>query len=101
MSAIDAALLEATEAGDTQRVKAALTEGANVHCMDSYGAMPLHLAAFKGHVEVAAALLDSGAHVDATSKYGIHRAALCVSQRAVPRDAAAARTRSKFRRFRS
>src|SRR5262249_799255 len=47
------------------RVRAEIAAGADVNGRDDLGATPLHDAAWNGHVEVAAFLLDRGADVKA------------------------------------
>src|SRR5262249_12093869 len=58
-------LHQAVQAGDLDRVRAEIAAGADVNGRDDLGATPLHDAAWNGHVEVAAFLLDRGADVKA------------------------------------
>jgi ankyrin repeat protein len=61
-------LFTACVAGDADRVFAFLSEdGDAIHSHNQDGWTPLHLAAFFGHVQLAAALVDRGADVDARS----------------------------------
>ena len=55
-----------------QRVKAAITNGANVNAANSKGRTPLMMAAMKNtHPDVIELLLDSGAKTSAKSKKGV------------------------------
>jgi ankyrin repeat protein len=51
-------------------VKLLLKSGAKVNPRDELGLTPLHLAAFKGRVRLAALLIDKGADVNAASREG-------------------------------
>ncbi|MBX5496613.1 MAG: ankyrin repeat domain-containing protein, partial [Bryobacteraceae bacterium] len=58
-------LHHAARAGDLEKVKALLREGAPVNARDSLGGTALHDAAWAGEREVVEALLDAGADVNA------------------------------------
>jgi ankyrin repeat protein len=59
-------IFKAVKKGDTSQVKELLAaDAALVRAKDQDDSTPLHHAAWKGHVEVAAALLDAGADVNA------------------------------------
>src|SRR5947209_10993580 len=61
-------IFTAAVAGDADRVLAFVKDDpAVLHTHSSDGWTPLHLAAFFGHPELAAALIDAGASVDARS----------------------------------
>jgi ankyrin repeat protein len=63
--------VKAVKHGDTARVRELLGHDPSlVRTRDADEATPLHHAAWKGHAEVAAALLDAGAEVNAQSKNG-------------------------------
>ena len=67
---LDQQLLDAVKAGDLGRVKALLTEGVDVQARDENGRTALHMAAYRGHSEVADLLVAQGADVNATSDKG-------------------------------
>ena len=79
LGAREGGLTEAVNAGDLIRVRKLIREGANVDEPDLAGS-PLHLAAAKGYVAIAAALLDAHADVEAPSHpagaHPLHLAAL-------------------------
>lgn len=56
-------LLAAVRKGDAERVKALLTQGADVNAKSPYGATPLFFAADRGNMEIIKILLDHGADV--------------------------------------
>lgn len=59
-------ILKAAKAGDLATVQRLLAETpALASARDDHGATPLHLAAWKGHAEIAVALLEAGADVTA------------------------------------
>lgn len=59
-------LFKASSAGDAAAVRAMLAQDrALVGARDALGSTPLHRAAWKGHLEVARALLDHGANPNA------------------------------------
>jgi len=57
-------LFEAIESGDSDSVKEALQQGADVNKKNSDGNLPLCLAAQNGHKEIVTLLLDKGANPD-------------------------------------
>lgn len=60
------AILKAAKAGDLATVQSLLVEApALAAARDDHGATPLHLAAWKGHAAIAAALLAAGADLTA------------------------------------
>ena len=63
-------LNDASRAGDTERVKQLLDDGAPVDVKSQYGRTALMLASEKGHTEVAKLLLDEGAPVDEKDELG-------------------------------
>jgi ankyrin repeat protein len=79
LGAREGGLLEAVNAGDLIRVRKLIGEGANVDESDLAGS-PLHLAAAKGYVAIAAALLDARADIEAAGypagAHPLHLAAL-------------------------
>eukprot|EP01036_Dinobryon_divergens_P029330 gene29330-38409_t len=71
-------LYYAAKAGDAEKVKRLIDEGADVAQRGDYGWTPLHRAAGSGHGAVASILLAAGAEVDNKDNYGmtpLHRAA--------------------------
>lgn len=66
----DQQLLDAVKAGDLDLVRALLVEGADVQARDDNGRTALHMAAYRGHSEVADFLVAKGADVNATSDKG-------------------------------
>lgn len=61
-------IIKAAKAGDTAAVRSLLEADATlVGARDSDGSTPLHCAAWKGHPEVAALLLDFGADIHANN----------------------------------
>src|SRR5258705_771223 len=59
-------IIRAAKAGALEKVKELVaTDSALVHARDNDNSTPLHCATWKGHKEVAAFLLDSGADVNA------------------------------------
>ena len=65
LGAREGGLVEATNAGDLVRVGKLISEGADVNAPGLWGT-PLHMAAAKGYVAIAAALLDAHADMEAT-----------------------------------
>jgi hypothetical protein len=61
----DRALIAAARAGDGDRVRSLLEEGADVHARDATGATALAAAAYGNHLDAARALIEAGADVDA------------------------------------
>jgi ankyrin repeat protein len=58
-------IIKAAKAGDTAKVLALLETDADlVNALDTDGSTPLHCATWKGHSEVVACLLRSGADVN-------------------------------------
>lgn len=63
--------VKAVKQGDAATVKTlAAAEPGLVHLKDADDGTPLHYAAWKGHAEVARALLELGAEIDACSRDG-------------------------------
>lgn len=59
-------MIRAAKAGDVETVSALLkADPSLVHARDADGSTPLHCAAWKGHPEVATALLNAGADIQA------------------------------------
>ena len=61
----DAPLIASAEAGDLRRVQQLLDRGASVRARDRDGRTALTAASFGNHVEVARALIEAGADVNA------------------------------------
>jgi len=61
-------LCEAAWAGDIQRIKALIAEGADVNGKDSQGDTPLHLAAMRNRRDIARLLIANGANLDTKSE---------------------------------
>lgn len=59
-------MIKAAKNGDAAKVRTLLdTDLTLINALDTDGSTPLHCAAWKGHEEVATALLDAGADVNA------------------------------------
>ena len=73
-----ARLVAAVKVGDLAGVQAAVVDGASVRAQDGDGEEePLHLACFRGHLDIAQWLHSAGASIDATNNGGqtpLHRA---------------------------
>jgi ankyrin repeat protein len=68
---LDNALLEAAEKGDLPEVKRLLAGGADKDARRKFdGWTPLHLAAWKNHVDVVRCLLEAGADKNAKNDQG-------------------------------
>ena len=63
-------LLEAARDGAAEVVRALVKDGADVSAARGDGMTALHFAAERGHADVAAALIDAGAAVDAGTRIG-------------------------------
>lgn len=63
-------LLDATRAGDVERVAALLSDQPDINEATGDGMSALHLAAQAGHVAIVEALLSAGATVDPTTRIG-------------------------------
>jgi cytohesin len=76
----DDELLKAAENGNLIKVQTALENGANPNAKNNNnGSTPLHIAAYKGHVEIVKILLDRGADLNAKDNTGhapLHWAAI-------------------------
>jgi ankyrin repeat protein len=64
-------LQDAVENNDVARVKALLHSGADPNEQSIYGG-PLNIAASNGSVEIAVALIDAGANLEAPGLSGVH-----------------------------
>jgi ankyrin repeat protein len=73
-------LLQAATAGNTDRVAALLTAGADVHARDADGKTPLMRATEQGDIPVLSLLLKAGSHLDATNKEGTDALSWAVQQ---------------------
>jgi ankyrin repeat protein len=63
-------LYEATRDGDIKKVKSLIADGVDVNSRDWNGGTPLHLAVSHGGPDLVELLLDHGADINATDKYG-------------------------------
>ena len=65
-------LHQAAQAGDIDKVRILISEGADVNAKDEFGITPLHEAAQYeyGHKDVVELLVTKGANVDAKTKQG-------------------------------
>jgi len=70
-SALAGPLHDAAKAGETDRVKQLLDQGANIAEPDSAGEPPLLIAALNGKTEVVALLIDRGADIEIRNKGGL------------------------------
>ena len=69
-AALNEDLIEAAFQGDVSKVRAFLSQGADVNANDKFGRRPLHLAAQGGRTEAAKFLIEKGADVSAKSSDG-------------------------------
>ncbi len=68
---LDLELIRAAHIGDLQRVKAAITNGANLEVRyQERATTPLLIAVREGHLEIVNALIQAGANLDATTNAG-------------------------------
>jgi len=65
-------LLAAAQAGDVETVRALAASGADMTVTRGDGMNPLHLAAERGHVDMARVLIDAGAPYDAVTRIGAY-----------------------------
>ena len=70
--------LDATNAGDVERVRALLDAGAEIDALDKYGQTALMNAAHRGDTELVRALVQLGANLDHTAKYRLTALMLAV-----------------------
>ena len=70
-TALDAGLIEAIRAGNTEQVRVALSDGADVTAAEADGTTPLHWAAHTGQLEVVNILLEAGADPTTANRYGV------------------------------
>jgi len=68
---LEAVLLDAAAAGQTDMVRSLLDNGANIEVKNNLGATSLIFAAIKGHSDVAELLVERGANVNAKTTTGI------------------------------
>ena len=66
----DDRLLDATRRGDIEAVRSILADGADPSVAQGDGLTALHLAAERGHLEIAGLLIDAGAPVEARTRIG-------------------------------
>jgi ankyrin repeat protein len=69
--AIAGPLHDAAKAGDTERAKQLLDQGANIAEPDSAGEPALVIASLAGHADIVALLLERGANVEVRNKGGL------------------------------
>ncbi len=62
------ALMKAVRHNDVDGVKTLIANGADVNALDPNGDAPLVMAAYLGHAEVGALLLNAGADVRAVTR---------------------------------
>ena len=59
-------MIKAAKSGSVEAIKSLLAlDSSLIDARDADGSTPLHCAAWKGHIDAARALLDSGANVEA------------------------------------
>ena len=68
----------ALAAGDVERLRSMLDEGADIDALDRYGQTGLMQAAVRGRAEVAELLIERGAALDHTAKYKLSALMLAV-----------------------
>ncbi len=71
-AASDAPLTAAVRRGDAVTVRSLLRGGADVNAAQGDGTTALHWAAMSGHADLAAMLVQAGAHVGATTRLGAY-----------------------------
>lgn len=79
----EAALVQAIEAGQIDKVKSLVAQGADVNAVDLIGRTPFHSAAFYNRGDVAELLLSKSAKVNSPDVYGLtplHAAVLAGSK---------------------
>ena len=76
----NAALLQAAEAGDTNRLQDLLAKGADLDTRDQHGRNSLMIAAVEGNPAAVALLLEKGADVASRNKYGVTALHLAVGK---------------------
>ena len=64
-SDVDIQLIKAAENGNIDKVKALITQGANIDTADNNRATPLHWASYNGHTDTVSLLIGKGADIDA------------------------------------
>src|SRR6185295_18064490 len=67
--AANESLWEASRAGDTARITAALAQGADVNAKSRYDVTPLIFAASSGRLEAVKLLISRGANVNAQDSF--------------------------------
>lgn len=67
---LGAYLIKAAKAGDTEKMKRLLAEGADINAKTEDGVTALIAASLNGHAEIVNALIDKGADVNAKDKDG-------------------------------
>ena len=72
-------LIEAVKTGDAAAVRTLLDRGADVNAAEPDGTTALHWAAHNEDLDVAARLVEAGAEVDATTRYGVAPLALAAT----------------------
>ena len=75
-AAADAPLIDAVKAADAAAARMLLADGVSARTAEVDGTTALHWAAHHNRLEIAGLLLDAGAVVDATNRYGVTPLAL-------------------------
>jgi ankyrin repeat protein len=70
MNSIDRELIAAANENNLPEVERLLSVGADVNAKDHYGDTPLHMACYRGHVQVFQALREHGADIELKNNYG-------------------------------
>jgi len=80
LAAVESPVADAAMHGDTETVRALLTDGVDANPAQGDGMSALHWAAVNGDVETAQMLLYAGANVRATTRLGAYTSLLLASQ---------------------
>ena len=80
LAAVESPVADAAMHGDTETVRALLTDGVDANTAQGDGMTALHWTAVNGDVETAQMLLYAGANVRATTRLGAYTSLLLASQ---------------------